>query len=304
MAVSSITPVFPTAGITLPDPGILRPNLTVLWAGGTGPYDTQFQIDDDPAFGSPLIDVTTLSVTSPHSITPGSDLGLPGPWHWRVRVRDQADGVWSAWSVGRQINYFDPKTSDRYLYLLAKNSVSFDPQDAPAGGWGPAPAAVGADGLNIAFERYLYLLAKLGVGFDPIDTPAGGWDPEGIGSVLIGPGDGFALEFDRYLYLLANVDTSTPTPHIWYVFPTFGREGWEFRIVGYGFGDSQATYSGSATLDGVALSILAWELIAETGTDLAIDPLADLAEPEHQQIRTSVPIGGTSGLVIVCTDGP
>jgi len=147
-------------------------------------------------------------------------------------------------------------------------------------------------------RRYLHHLANVGVSFTPTDVTTPGPDDDAFAP------DGDIIEFRRYLHHLANITTDTPTPHIWYVFPSFGREGWEFRIIGYGFGDTQGTYTGSATLDGLGLSILTWQLIAESSADLTIDPIADIAEPIHQEIRTQVPVGGTSGLVIVCTDGP
>ena len=110
------------------------------------------------------------------------------------------------------------------------------------------------------------------------------------------------IDFRRHLYLLANVDTSTPTPHIWYLFPTFGREGWEFKIIGFGFGDTQGQHTGTARLNALAVGIISWSGVAELASTLVIDPGLDIAEPEHQDIRATVPTGGASGLIFVETD--
>jgi hypothetical protein len=91
-------------------------------------------------------------------------------------------------------------------------------------------------------------------------------------------------------------------PHIWYLFPTFGREGWEFKIVGYGFGDTQGTHTGTARLNALAVGIIAWAGFAAIGVGMEIDPAIDLANPVHQEVRATVPTGGESGLVFVETD--
>ena len=51
------------------------------------------QVDDDPAFASPLIDEGGLAATE---FTPATDLAA-GVWHWRVQAHNAChDGPWSA----------------------------------------------------------------------------------------------------------------------------------------------------------------------------------------------------------------
>ncbi len=295
----------PTVTMVAPPPltypagvdGIVRPEAVIRWTGGVGPFDVLHEWDTTNTFPAPITDANA-GVTSPDTGVPPADMGPAGTdWFYRVRVTDTSDAT-STLSAVQTLTWFDQIDARRYLYLLANLGVGFDPIDTPAGGWGPAPANDFPDGRARDFRRYLYLLANLGVGFDPTDTPAGGWGSAGA------PGDGLTRDFRRYLYLLGFVTTDTPTPHIWYVFPSFGREGWEFRIVGYGFGDTQGALTGTATLNGLAVGVISWELVAQTSADLTIDPGVDVAEPIHQLIRATVPDGGTSGLVVVCTDGP
>lgn len=101
-----------------------------------------------------------------------------------------------------------------------------------------------------------------------------------------------------------DIDTSVPTPHIWYLRPNFGREGWEFKIVGHGFGATQVTYDqAKARLNDLECGVIAWAKINGTANALnaarTIDPNADVADPEHEEIRVTVPVGGQSGLVFV-----
>ena len=291
----------PTVTVRNPPPttypaGIPRPGALVAWTGGVGPFDVLHEWDTSNSFPAPLQDTNT-GVTSPNVGTPPADLGPPGTtWYYRARVTDTSDATFTV-SATATLTWTDPTTAARFLYLLANIGVGFG-IDEPPGGWGPAGGGA-PDGSNITFARFLYLLANIGVGFTPTDDPPGGWGPGGGA-----PADGNTRDFARFLYLLANIDTTTPTPHIWYVFPAFGSEGWEFRVIGYGFGDTQPTFAGTVTLNATPAGVTSWELVAETSPNLTINPTLDVAEPIHQLIRAVVPIGATSGLVVVCTDGP
>jgi hypothetical protein len=214
-------------------------------------------------------------------------------WFYRVTVTDNFDAM-STTSPTITLPFTDVLLERRYLTLDAVVGVGFGPTDEPGGGWGPDPDPAGGepDGNVIDFRRYLTLDGEVGVGFDPTDGTT--WETV--------PPDGFTLDFRRYLTLDALVDTTTPIPHIWYLFPTFGREGWEFKIVGYGFGDTQGEHTGTARLNALAVGIITWAGFAEVASTLVIDPALDIAEPVHQEVRATVPVGGTSGLVFVETD--
>jgi hypothetical protein len=284
---------------------ILRPQARIKWSGGTGPtYDVLHEWDTANDFSTGnLIQVANngISATTDNAV-PTSDLGPAGTlWYYRAKVTDNDDST-TGTSAIRTLDFTDVILERRYLHLLGNVGVGIIPIDTPAAGWGPDPDPPGGgpDGFAIDARRYLHLLGNVGVGFDPTDTPAAGWgpDPDPAG----GAPDGFTIDFRRYLYLLGNVDTTTPTPHIWYLFPTFGREGWEFKIVGYGFGDTQGTHTGTARLNALSVGIVSWVVVAEVGSGLEIDPAIDLANPIHQEVRATVPTGGVSGLVFVETD--
>ncbi len=67
----------------LPDPSNL-PRPVLAWQAVAGASGYDLQVDDDPSFASPLVDVSGLATTS---FTPSSDLP-EGELHWRVRSRD------------------------------------------------------------------------------------------------------------------------------------------------------------------------------------------------------------------------
>ena len=94
--------------------------------GGSGLLVT---VDTQGSTGPP-IDVLTLDDSSNAiSVAPTSDLGLAGPWFWRVAVIDRDDGA-GAWSAAQTINYAESLDYRRYLHLLASVGVGFDYENA------------------------------------------------------------------------------------------------------------------------------------------------------------------------------
>lgn len=340
MPAPTVTVNAPQSSITYSDENI-RPEAIVKWSGATGPtVDVLHEWDDDIAFGSPIQDNNTaVAVADPYNIgVPPSDLGPAGTtWYYRVTVKDNADAQQTT-SATSTVNFDDRALFRRYLYQLADVGAAFYPTDFPGLAGGPDDDAFPADGYTLDFRRYLFQLADVGAAFYPIDFPtlspgpaddlwpadgyaidfrrylyeladvgAGFYPTDGLDGgpdPVAWPADGDTIDFQRYLYQYANATTDTPTPHIWYLYPTYGREGWEFKIIGYGFGDTQATFSGSVTLNALAVGVTSWELVAAVGVGMEIDPAVNLANPVHQLITATVPAGATSGPVIVCTDGP
>jgi hypothetical protein len=174
--------------------------------------------------------------------------------------------------------------------------------------WLYAFANVGVDDpYDEAPDARLYAFANVGVAYDPTDVSGGA--------------DGFTGDFQVSLYAFANVTiagsgnlaalyafsdivTTTPTPHIWYVKPNYGKEGWQFDVVGYGFGDTQPEYNGLVKLGVVTCPLDVWSAVAAQALPHTIDRDLDIADPVHQRLTVQVPVGGETGTVTVQTDGP
>ena len=107
---TAVTVIAPTVGGTLPDLTEWMVWLTADDADpGDGVMDYQIQIDDDPAFGSPLVNQEGITVSgvpdgAGHLVglrlatLPGIDGIRAGAWFWRIRARDThyQYGDWSA----------------------------------------------------------------------------------------------------------------------------------------------------------------------------------------------------------------
>ena len=245
--------------------------LTIPTAGVTGPPIDLITLDDS---------------TSDFAETPDSDLGLAGPWFWRVAVIDRDDGQ-GTWSSAQTINFVDPVDFNRYLYLALNVGVGHTPIDDPAGGWGTG-GTIGPDGDAIDFNRYLYQLIHVGVGFDPTDTPGGGWGTGGT------PGpDGFNDTFQRYLYLLVNVNTLQPCPFMFSLSVAQARVGDSITVKGQGLVSADhPTDAWDAEVRLYETPDFGASFVALSSTDWTSGELEDT-------ITATIPGGATSGFIAV-----
>lgn len=104
----------------------------------------------------------------------------------------------------------------------------------------------------------------------------------------------------QYVYE-GDVNTATPNPVIWFLLPSFGREGDGIAIFGFGFGDLQSTYDGVVEVDwgGVtgwqSVPIVTWQTFPADASaytaDRVIDEIAGIVDPQHTVIQILVPSG-------------
>lgn len=250
--------------------------------------DTVALAIDTQGVAGPPVDIVNLNdSTNNDEQVPDQDLGLTGPWYWRVAVVDRDDGLGS-WSGAQELIYVDPIIYNRYLYHFANNGVAFDPTDEPAGGWGTG-GTVGADGDVIDFNRYLYLLGNAGVGFTPTDDPGLGWGTGGT----VGP-DGDTIDPDRHLYLLANVDTTQPCPFMFSLSVAQAQTGDSITVKGQGL--VSAT---SPTADAWDAEVRLYET-PDFGAAFVTLSITDwTAGSVEDQIIATIPGGATSGFIAV-----
>ncbi len=119
----------------------------------------------------------------------------------------------------------------------------------------------------------------------------------------------------QYVYV-GDVTTNTPNPVIWFLRPSFGREGDGIAIYGFGFGDLQSTYGGVVEIDygGVigwqSIPIVSWQTFppdppAYTSARI-MDEINAVIDPQHTVIEIIIPPGAIPPgyPVRVRTEGP
>jgi hypothetical protein len=97
-----------------------------------------------------------------------------------------------------------------------------------------------------------------------------------------------------------DVNTLTPTPHIWFLKPKSGRPGDGIRIFCFGVGDLQATFSGvveaywGPVIGWVAVPVITWQTYGPTAAAYTalrqLDELAEIIDMQHTVIEITVPL--------------
>jgi hypothetical protein len=173
-----------------------------------------------------------------------------------------------------------------------------------SGGYTPATAPFGTD----ANTKALY---HLDGAINAVTQDAAFYVYENVGVALVASQDGTHYVFENagvdlteskdavhYVYE-GDVNTATPTPHIWWLRPNSGRASDGFTVVGHGFGAAAATYSGVVEADygsptgKVPLSVVAWTLVAADAdaytSARTMNPDTDTIDPEHGELAVTIP---------------
>ena len=122
---------------------------------GEAILDYHLQIDDDPAFGSPLVDLESV-LAQPFGAASGDLIGIPlnalaavdqlltGRWYWRVRARDGRDlyGAWPAQGLLFRI----PSDFELYVSMAYTAAQQDDPMVSSP------EADADADGVPLLME--------------------------------------------------------------------------------------------------------------------------------------------------------
>lgn len=250
--------------------------------------DIEVQVAATVGFGTVLWSTTLTSIAplTNTNVTVGIALTVGNTYYWRVRAIDTSGPTNGPWET-RSFRVLVPANADAYEYILTN---------------------VGAL-LQQAKDIYDYVLVN--VGADLYMTE------DGYEYIVLNVGSFLPQSHDGYDYVLVgDVDTSTPTPHIWGLTPTAGRPGDGFIIIGLGFGDLQSTFTGDVQVDlgdGAGwntVSVVDWQMFPADppmyGPDRQIDLVYGIIDPQHQEIQILIPVDALPpGLVVrVRTNGP
>lgn len=229
---------------------------------------------------------TTLDVSPPAPL-------LQTSWFYRVRAGSQVSGLWTDWTSPAR--YLDVQavlgSTAAYTDMNVGVTQTFD------------GSVIAYSDMNVGAEEVLPTLARysdLNVGLNP------GWLLSARYTDLnVYPPTG---EFLTAKYSDLNVDsTLRPIPHIWWIRPEQGREGYVFHVYGHGFGAFQTEWDGKVVLGALVCPVIRWERITALDPPDQImradDPVNDLRDPEHGWITVVVPVNAVSGMVQVVLEG-
>lgn len=289
---TAVAAAYAAAPISPPNGGRV-PATTVgleLLISSTGLLNTDVEIvvDNDATFASPVYSNTlTNRADGPTSVIIGG-LVNGTTYRWRMRAAETGTAGWSAWSP---VWLFTPDTnSGKAIWYSDLNIAPVSaPQAAQAGTW--------------------YMDENIGPG-TTVTTAAVQYHDENVGFPVTSDSRGYAAA------AYGDVNELTPEPHIWFLKPKSGRPGDGIRIICFGVGDLQSTFSG--LVDAYYGPVLGWQPVpvigwqtyppteaAYTGARL-IDELAELIDMQHTVIEITVPLTALSpGMPVrIRTDGP
>lgn len=280
------------------------PDLTVIPRSGTGEVvDVQVEWRNSPPrlstgstpswFPAPVKSYTYTGLTS------GADTVITVPetfgyqrWYYRARAGNSVAGVWSDWT-----------SPDRYLAILPTlGSVA-----------GYIDMNVGVQNLRYS-GALAYLDMNVGAQVSP-PAAALGYAEMNVGVLPQWRQTTAYSDFNVYrptgdhstlVYSDMFVNTDRPNPHIWWIRPEQGREGYLFHIFGHGFGDFQGQHDGVVRLGNLLCPVVRWTRvpaenvppearIISKGT--GVDP--DHINVEYGWLTVVVPPGAVSALVRV-----
>lgn len=278
----------PIAPLTGDRPPALHPTLEVNVSAATPPASVQFDLSTDSGFSTVVWTATdTLVPNGPwnHFVSPYTLTDLTSYW-WRVRAGDGA-GVWGPWSAAQKFT-----------------------TDLNAGrGYAEVFINVGIEDL---IEDYAAAFVSLNQGVTLGSVPLGiEFLYENVGLEINRPGIHDGVD---YIYL-GDVNTATPTPHLWFIRPTSGRAGDGISIVGHGLGSLPGTFGGVVEYDigggnWQAVPVVTWQTYPGTTAALTaartIDTELAVIDPEHTTVEIVVPAGAIPpGYPIrIRTEGP
>jgi hypothetical protein len=250
---------------------------------GDGDHPVQFQVSTSPTFDTTVHDTTVVQEAGVIVARQVTGLTDGVTYYWRARA---GDGVnWGIWSETR-ILLVEVDTGKAFLSFQVNVGVTVITEpDAVLS----SPTNVGLADLR---KKNWPVYEMVNVGVPDVTVPT--WP----------------------VYSVQNITDGTPSPRIWFLDPSYGREGDGISIYGFGFGDLQSTFDGVVEIDygGVtgwqSVPIISWQTFPADPTayteDRVLDELNAIVDPQHTVIQISIPPGAIPPgyPVRVRTEGP
>jgi len=240
-----------------------RPDITVIGYSLVGtPVDIQIewrtqmatQPGSNPTPTTPWVPSPTYTVNlsdvisgTPQVTEPPTDLGYQ-TWWYRGRAGDADTNTWGEWSpqkfldvypiLGSTTEYIDINIGVEQAATLDLLAAYLE-MNVGVETVSPLPVARYLN-LNVGIESNLKLAAE-------------------YMNMNVFPPTG---DYQAAVYTDLNAVTDeTPVPHIWWIRPEQGKEGYVFNIYGHGFGAFQNEYDGEVHLGNLVCAIARWETV-------------------------------------------
>ena len=241
---------------------VRRPTITVVGYSVLGtPVDIQIEWrtqkayqqgvkpkPTDPWFPAPtyVVNLRSVASNSQQTTVPPADLAYMS-WWYRARVGNLDTSLWSDWSEQRWLD-ITPVLGSVSEYLDINVGVVNIRN----------PVTVAYVEMNIGVLRStkfpLTQYSEMNIGVPSKVKLLAEYTDMNVYPVLGRP------SLAAYTDLNAVTDL-TPEPHIWWIRPEQGKEGYVFNIYGHGFGAFQGEHDGKVQLGNLVCSIANWQVV-------------------------------------------
>ena len=217
-------------------------------------------------------------------------------WYYRVRAGSVASDLWTSWTPSQRHLSLAPMIGSVAGYLDMNVGVILE--------WSNATAYLD---MNVGVAEQdpvdsVVVVSDMNVGVDIEWVQTSSYADLNVAPVL------GAYQSSRYADM--NVAAGKPTPHLWWIRPEQGREGYVFHLFGHGFGAFQAEWDGRVRLGNLICPVIRWLVVPATftspedqiishGSGLELDQIT----VEYGWITVLVPVGAVSAMVKVVLEG-
>lgn len=198
-----------------------------------------------------LVQINDAVSGTPQFTEPPVDLDY-GTWWYRARAGNAGTNIWGDWSpqawldvrrvLGSWTQYIDinvgveaPPLAGAVAYIEMNIGLSEEQSQPTAAAY--TEMNVGIE--DLAMQVAIYTDLNIGPALSPYRTAI----------------------YTAIYTDLNTVTDETPIPHIWWIRPEQGREGFVFNIYGQGFGAFQNEYDGVVRLGNLVCAIARWETV-------------------------------------------
>lgn len=272
VAAYAVVPISPANGDRVPATSIALVVDVSNTAGGNS--DVPFELASDSGFTTIVWSTTQTNVANGLLSVIASGLTNLTKYWWRARLAPTGTTTWGPWSPVRTLTP-DLNSGRGFGYVDFNGGVFLQME----------PDVTSVEyvndnvGLALVQER---------------DVTSVEYVNENIGVAIVLHPE--AVEYAYY----GDVNTLTPTPHIWFLKPKSGRPGDGIRIFCFGVGDLQATFSGvveaywGPVLGWVTVPVINWQTFLPTSEAYTalrqLDELAEIIDMQHSVVEITVPL--------------
>lgn len=281
----------PVTGFSTP---ARRPTITVVGTSTVNaPVDIQLEwrmVFWDKYTNPPAVytsEVIGAVSGTPQSLDPPADLTYR-TWYYRARTGNKSTNTWGLWTEQKWLNV-RPTLGSTATYIDVNIGVTDPPIN---GAYAYIDMNIGTDPSAQVMVLNSYI--DLNVGIEKVFSEAFAYADINVGLQRV--------LADAFAYADINVADGTPAPHIWWIRPVQGKDGYTFNIFGHGFGAFKNEYTGKVMLGNYVCDISSWKIVPSAILPVTVEVAGTPRATASTTALPSVSLNNAAQVVIAAGD--